>query len=40
MHQQLPGSKLVILENSGHMMQVEEPAAVSSAIEAFMADLA
>lgn len=39
MHRLLPQSELVVLEHSGHMMQVEEPDEVSQAIERFLAKL-
>jgi len=33
----IPGSELVIVENAGHMLHLEQPAAYSAAVEAFLA---
>jgi pimeloyl-ACP methyl ester carboxylesterase len=32
----IPGSELVIVENAGHMLHLEQPAAYSSAVESFL----
>jgi pimeloyl-ACP methyl ester carboxylesterase len=33
----IPRSELVIVENAGHMLHLEQPAAYSAAVESFLA---
>jgi proline iminopeptidase len=40
LQQALPDARLVVLENSGHVPYVEEPGALFSAIERFLAETA
>jgi pimeloyl-ACP methyl ester carboxylesterase len=37
MHALLPGSRLVVIEDSGHMTPMEQPEAVSGALRAWLA---
>ena len=38
--QKIPGAKLVVIPHAGHLCTVEEPAAVTAAIEEFLSGLA
>jgi pimeloyl-ACP methyl ester carboxylesterase len=38
-HAGIPGSRLLLLEHSGHMGHIEEPAAFASGIRAFLKSL-
>jgi pimeloyl-ACP methyl ester carboxylesterase len=40
LYEQIPGAKLAVIENAGHMPNLEEPAAFNDALGSWLSELA